>query len=180
MISTVKQTIDFYLKNFKTPNTQELNIEDKSLLENNWSVFVTIYKNWEIRWAAWNIKEIKENLAQEIIENTIIAISKDTRFKPLKLDEVKNIKIRVDKIESRKILQDNETLKIDPVKNWILALKKDFSSMAAILPSINPILLSWEDFIPVLKQKFKVKDFIEKDYILYEIQTIKEDNFETK
>jgi hypothetical protein len=35
MISTVKQTIDFYLKNFKTPKVEELKIEDSSLLETN-------------------------------------------------------------------------------------------------------------------------------------------------
>jgi hypothetical protein len=33
MISVAKQTIDFYLKNFKTPKIEELNITDKSLLE---------------------------------------------------------------------------------------------------------------------------------------------------
>lgn len=180
MISIVQQTIDFYLKNFKTPKIEELNIKDSSLIEKNWSVFVTIYKNWEVRWAAWNIKEIKQTLAEELIENTIHAITKDSRFKPLKLDEIKKIKIRVDKIESRKVLQDKEILQVDPVKNWILAIKKDFSSMAAILPSINPSLLTWEDFANVLKEKFKVKDFVEKDYILYEITTKKEDNFEAK
>jgi len=33
MIQVAKQTIDFYLKNFKTPKIEELNIDDKSLLE---------------------------------------------------------------------------------------------------------------------------------------------------
>jgi hypothetical protein len=35
MLSTVKQTIEFYTKNFKTPKIEELKIEDKSLLEEN-------------------------------------------------------------------------------------------------------------------------------------------------
>jgi hypothetical protein len=34
MISIAKQTIDFYFKNFKTPKVEELNITDKSFLEN--------------------------------------------------------------------------------------------------------------------------------------------------
>jgi len=76
MIDIAKQTIDLYLKNFKTPNTDDLTIEDKSLLESSWSIFVTIYKKWEIRGASWNIKEIKSNLAEEIIENTVNAIQK--------------------------------------------------------------------------------------------------------
>ena len=180
MISIAQQTINFYLKNFKAPSTEDLDIKDTSLLQNNWSVFVTIYKNWEIRWASWNIKEIKENLAEEIIENTIMAIYKDSRFNSVKLDEVKDLTIRIDKITNRTILQDNWILQIDPSKFWVLAIKKDYSSMAAILPNINPILLTGEDLIPILEEKFKIKKFNEKDYILYSIETQKVDNFKTK
>ena len=50
---------------------------------------------------------------EEIIENTVWAISKDSRFKPLKIDEAKTIKIRIDNIVSRKILQDNEIKELD-------------------------------------------------------------------
>ena len=180
MISIVQQTIDFYLKNFKTPKIEELKIEDSSLLEINWSVFITIYKKWEIRWASWNIKEISSTLVEELIENTITAISKDSRFKPIKLEEVKDLKIRIDKIENRKILQDKEILQIDPTKSWVLAIKKDYSRMAVILPNINPILLTWEDLIPILETKFNTKKFEEKDYILYKIETNISDNFEIK
>ena len=180
MISTVQQTIDFYLKNFKTPKTEELDIKDTSLLDNSWSVFVTIYKSWELRWASWNIQKIKSNIAEDLIENTITAISKDTRFKAIKLDEVKNLTIRVDKIINKTILQDNGILQIDPTKLWVLAIKKDYSKMSVILPNINPILLTWEDLIPILEAKFKTKKFEEKDYILYSIETEKVDNFKTK
>jgi len=34
MLSTVQQTIDFYLKNFKTPKPEELKIDNNFLLEN--------------------------------------------------------------------------------------------------------------------------------------------------
>jgi len=180
MLSTVQQTIDFYLKNFKTPKPEELKIDDNSLLENIWSVFVTIYKNWEIRWSSWNIKEIKPNIVEELIENTITAILKDHRFEPVKLDEVKDLKIRIDKITNRKVLQNKEIMQIDPTKSGVLAIKKDYNSMAAILPNINPMLLIWEDLIPVLEVKFNTKKFEEKDYIIYSIETEKIDNFEIK
>lgn len=180
MISIAKQTIDFYLKNFKTPDLSDLNIDDSSLIEKNWALFITLYKKWEVRWASWNIKEIKNTIAEEIIENTIIAITKDSRFKPVKLNEVKDLKIRIDNITSRSILQDKEILQIDPIKQWVLAIKKDYSQMATILPNINHSLLTWEDLIPVLEAKFKVKSFVEKDYILYKIETEVFDNFEIK
>ena len=180
MISIAKQTLDFYLKNFKTPTVNDLSIENTSLLESTWSLFVTLYKKWEIRWASWNIKDIKSNIVEEIIENTIIALTKDSRFKPVKLDEAKDIKIRVDFLKTRKILQDKEILQIDPTKEWILALKKDYSKMATILPNINSSLLTWEDLIPILEMKFDTKWFKEEDYILYKIETQATDNFEIK
>lgn len=180
MISTAKQTLEFYVKYFKTPKIEDLKIENPNLLEVNGSVFVTIYLNGQIRWSSWNIKEIKPTIAEEIIENTIWAISKDSRFKPIKLDDAKNIKIRIDKIINRRVLQDGELLQIDPTKSWVLALKKDYSAMAVILPNINPILLTGEDLIPVLESKFNTKKLDQKDYILYEIKTEVTDNFETK
>ena len=177
MISIAQQTIDFYLKNFKTPTIDDLEIKDKNLLAKQWSLFVTIYKKWEIRWSSGNIKEIKDTIAEEIIENVVWAISKDSRFKPIKLSEVKWIKIRIDIINSRKILKEKEIEQIDPIKAWILAIKKDYNSMALILPNINPLLLTWEDLIPVLEKKFNVKEFIEKEYIIYKIETQVVDNF---
>jgi len=180
MLSTAKQTIDFYLKYFKTPKIEDIKIENQSILNTNGSIFVTIYLKWQIRWSSWNIKEIKPTIAEEIIENTIIAISKDPRFKPLKSNEATDLKIRIDKIISRKVLQERDILKIDPTKSWVLAIKKDYSSMAVILPNINSILLTGEDLIPILREKFKVPDFQEKDYILYEIKTEEIDDFETK
>ncbi len=180
MISVAEQTIDFYLKNFKTPQIEDLNITDNSLIEWNWSLFVTIYKSGEIRWASWNIKEIKNTIAEEIIENTIQAISKDSRFKPVKLNETKDLKIRIDFIKKRTILQDKEILEIDPTKQWVLAIKKDYSKMAVILANINPSLLVWEDLLTILEEKFNTKWFKEEDYILYKIETQVYDNFDIK
>jgi AMMECR1 domain-containing protein len=45
-------------------------------------------------------------MAQEIIRNVISAAAQDSRFEKLKLDEVKDIKIRIDVITERKVLQE--------------------------------------------------------------------------
>jgi len=177
MLDIAQQTLEFYTKYLKTPTLEDLKITDTSLLEKQWCVFVTIYKNGEVRWWAGNIKELQENLALEIIENTIEAISKDSRFSPVKLDEVEKIKIRVDIITSRTILKEKEILSIDPIKNGVLAIKNDYNTMGIILPNITPLLLTWEDFIPVLKEKMKLKEFKEKDFILYRISTDMWNNF---
>ena len=52
--------------------------------------------------------------------------------------------------------------------------------MAVVLPNINPILLTWDDIIPVLEWKFGIKNFNESDFILYKIETEVHNNFDIK
>lgn len=180
MIKIVEQIIDFYLKNNKKPLITDLNIENTELIKSQWSLFVTIYINWDIRWASWNINEIKNNIVEELIENTIKAISNDDRFQKIWLKEKNNLKIRIDIIKNKVILQDNELLSLNPLKEWVLVIKKDYESMACILPNIDHSLLVWADFINVLKSKFKIDNFNENDFILYKLETTVSDNFDIK
>ena len=59
MLDIAQQTLEFYTKYLKTPTLEDLKITDTSLLEKQWCVFVTIYKNGEVRWWAGNIKELQ-------------------------------------------------------------------------------------------------------------------------
>lgn len=170
MLEIVKQIIDFYLKNQKKPDVLDLNINDKSLLEKSWSIFVTLYISWVIKWSSGNIKEIKENLVLELIENTVNSLN-DDRFEKFTIDDIKNIKIRIDEISSRgKPLDDWEIKNIDPSKFWVLVIKTDYEKSATILPNISWKLLTWSDFIPVLSKKLN-EDFIDKNYLVYKIET---------
>lgn len=178
MIELVQQIMEFYLKKQEIPKVDDLKIKNKELLKEKGSLFVTIYQNWEIRGSAWNIKELKENIIEELIENTISAISKDKRFKPLTLkDNIKKIKIRVDKIWKRELLNNKSIKIINPVKSGVIAIKNDYTKLWAILPNIDTKLINWEDFIQILKEKMWEKNFSENDYIIYEIETEVETNF---
>lgn len=177
MLEIVQQTINFYVKNLKTPAIGDLNIENKALLEEKWSFFVTIYLKWEVRWSAGNVKELKENSVLELIESTIAAISQDSRFAPINLTDVQEIKIRVDKITSRQVLSDRKIEDLDPAISGIIAIKKDYSKVACILPNINPKLFIGADMIPVLEEKLREKKFVSDDYIVYEIKTDVETNY---
>ena len=180
MIEVALQTIHFYLKYFKTPMLSEIQINDNNLLDKKGSLFVTLYKNGEIRGSSGNIKEIQSSLAGEIIENTVGALSKDSRFEKVKPEEESILKIRIDLITSREILKEGGIASIDPTQNGVLVITKDYSNMAIILPNISPTLFIGADFIPVLKEKLKTKKFDEKDYIIYKITTQNINNFETK
>lgn len=185
MKNIVKQTIDFYLQKMRAPLTSELKIDRSELLTTKWSCFVTIFLNWEIRGGAWNIKEIKSSIAEELIENTIEAIVWDTRFDKLSIWESKNIKIRVDLITNRKVLARtdeeakksvNTLSKIDPVKNWVIVIKKDYKKTATILPNIDPKLISGKDYIWILSAKLW-ETFNENNYIIYKIDTKVESDY---
>lgn len=170
MIDIVKQIMVFYLKNNREPTIQDINNLDSDLLNKAGSVFVTIYNKWEIRWSSWNIKEIDASIFHELVKNTIYAISKDKRFKPLTLKDSLNTVVRVDLIKDRKVLQEWEFKNIDPTKNGIIVIKKDYEKLWVILPNINPLIMDGNDYPKFLSAKLW-EVFKEKDYIIYMIDT---------
>lgn len=164
------KAIEFYLKNKKEPTEKDLQIKDKNLLTKKWCIFVTYYKNWVVRWAAWNVKEIEQNIILETVKSSINAISNDSRFPNFSEDDLKDLRIRIDYIKNRDLLTEWKIYALDPVKSGILAMSKDYSGIWMILPNISSKLLTWEDFIPILEAKMN-KPFSEKDCYLYEIKT---------
>lgn len=174
MLELVAQILDFYLKYLKEPQISDLKITNESLLTTRGACFVTFYKNGEVRGSAGNIKEVEINLATELIKNTIAAIQ-DSRFEKLKLDEAKDLTIRIDTIVERKVLPLGKIAEIDPVKSGIIAIKREYDKLAVILPNISPKLLTWADFPAFLEAKLW-EPFDEKNYIVYEITTTVESN----
>ncbi|MFA5917540.1 MAG: AMMECR1 domain-containing protein [Candidatus Gracilibacteria bacterium] len=164
------KTIDFYLKNKKEPTEQDLQIKDSSLLTKKGCLFITLYKNGEIRGGAGNVKEIEPNIVSETIKNTIEAITNDKRFTPFTTEDVKDLRIRIDYISKRELQQEGRMYTIDPVKSGVIAMSKDYNSIGIVLPNISSKLLTGEDFIPILEAKMN-KKFNEKDCYLYEIKT---------
>jgi len=172
MINIVKQTLLYYFKNNKIPDVMDLEISEKNLLEEKWSVFVTFYKVWEIRGSAGTVKELKSSIAEEVIENTIAALN-DSRFDKIKAEEAKELKIRVDLLSNDKriIIQKQEDFdEINPVKFWIIAIKKDYEKLAVILPNIDSKIFSAGDLQKALTNKLR-EEFDIKNYITYKIET---------
>lgn len=170
MLDIVKQIIDFYLTHSKEPSLADLKVEDQSLLWRQTSLFVTLFYKWNVRGSAWNIKELEPNVIWELIKASVSALN-DSRFKtPLTLSEKDDIKIRIDEIKDRTILEDKAMLKLDPIKNWLIVIKKDYTKLAVILPNISPLLLEWKDFSPVLTKKLWEK-YLEENFINYAIET---------
>ena len=176
MLEIVKQTIDFYTKYLKEPTKQDIQAIEADAFSKKWSCFVTLYKNGEIRGSAGNIKEIEPSIGEEIIKNTMEAISKDKRFPPITIAEVKDIRIRLDVIEWRTILEEGKILGLDPMKSGVIAIKKDYSKLAVVLPNISPKLLTGSDLLSMLEAKLDEK-LVESDYIIYDIKTKVDRNY---
>lgn len=176
MLDIAQQTIQYYTKYKKIPSLSDLKISDESLLWKKTQVFVTVYYKWEIAGSSGNIKEIENSAAEEIISNTIQAISKDPRFSPIELKQVGDIKIRIDEITSREIISDPKELsKIDPVKYWVIAIKKDYSDLCVILPNISPLLMMGSDIAGAISQKLW-DDFNADNLYIYKIETDSQNN----
>ncbi|MBO7136001.1 MAG: AmmeMemoRadiSam system protein A, partial [Spirochaetaceae bacterium] len=66
------------------------------LLKARAGAFVSVHKFGALRGCIGTIAATKENLALEIIENAVSAVSKDPRFEPVTEDELKYLDINVD------------------------------------------------------------------------------------
>ena len=177
MIDIVQQVLNHYFSRLIAPKVQELKIPDITLHDKKWNVFVTLYKNGEVRGSAGNIKEIHENIIEELIANTMEAATMDERFEKITVAEKDDIKIRIDVINTRKIIDEATLRKLDPVKNGVIVIKRDYKKLAVILPNISPNLITGSDTIEILGRKLGWEKVNDNDFIIYQIETEVETNY---
>ena len=115
MINIVKQTLQYFLSNGKIPTKNELIITDTSLLQKKATVFVTLYKNGNIVGSSGNVVELENDIVNELIQNSIYSLQ-DPRFERLTLADLEKVKIRIDIITSRNIL-DKLFSELNPAKS---------------------------------------------------------------
>ena len=72
------------------------NIDYSPLLNDRAGVFVSIKKTGALRGCIGTISPIRDNLAEEIVDNAISACSRDPRFEPVTPDELCDLSISVD------------------------------------------------------------------------------------
>ena len=168
----VQHIIDAYFLKMRAPDISELPEEKNTPpLSEKWACFVTLYHKGEVRWSAGNIKEVHPTLAEEMLTNTVEAMTKDKRFTPITFDEKEWLNFRVDIIKNRAMIELEEVRKLDPVKMWVIAIKRDYEKLAVILPNISPKLLIWSDLLTSLEKKLSDTKLSDKAYIFYKIET---------
>jgi AMMECR1 domain-containing protein len=70
------------------------------------------------------------------------ALTGDKRFTPLTLNEAEKIQFRIDKISDRQMINFSDIKNIDPVKNGIIAINRNYKKLASILPNMSPKILT--------------------------------------
>ena len=71
--------------------------------------------------------------------------------------------------------ENSYEIKLQVVRQ-VIVIKKDYTKLWVILPGISANIITWDDFWLVLNKKLN-EDFVENNYIIYEIQTQKLTDF---
>lgn len=131
-LKLARQAIETYLRTEKTifPLSQIPEQFQKKAV-----VFVSLHKEGGLKGCAGTYLPTKENIAQEIIENAIIAATQDPRFSPVEVEELENIDISVYILTEPEPV--NSLHELDP-KRYGLIVSKDWQR-ALVLPDLEGI-----------------------------------------
>lgn len=114
-ISLAQKTIYHYIMNHERIDTSNC---DPILLKDRAGVFVSIHKFGKLRGCIGTFLPTKKNIAEEIIQNSISASTKDYRFDAITSSELPYLDINVDVLSTPEdILSKNE---LDPKKYGVI------------------------------------------------------------
>ena len=111
LLRLTRQTLETYLQsqNFPQVSLNEYNITPK-LMERT-GIFVSIYKNGELRGCIGYIKGMVP-LYQGVMENTVNAATRDPRFKPMTHEEAKDVRLEISVMTPLRKVQTIEEIQV--------------------------------------------------------------------
>ncbi len=146
-IDLAKKTIEAYLKTGKklaVPSGLPQELMDKKA-----GAFVSLHKkDGSLRGCVGTFLPSKENLAEEIISNAIVAAVHDSRFPPVRAEELPDLVYSVDILSRPKPAKKKE---IDPKKKGLLVITPD-GRRGLLLPDL-PGVETAEEQITICKRK---------------------------
>ena len=153
LLAIARQTLTDYFKTGKKLTVTEKNIINNEL-KLKAAAFVTLTKNGQLRGCVGSLLA-KKKLYEDVINNALLAGFGDSRFAPLKEDELKDVKIEISILSKPEpyiydSLDDLKT-KIIPLKHGVI-IQKDYFQ-ATFLPQVWEDLPVLEDFMQALCQK---------------------------
>jgi len=109
-VKLARKTINEYINN-KIKIKVPIDLPDELYNEKK-GAFVTIKKEGQLRGCIGTILSTKKNVAEEIIENAILAATQDPRFNEIELNELKDLVISVDVLYSPEDITDKSQLDV--------------------------------------------------------------------
>jgi len=176
MIELALNTIKKFLELWEVPKASDI-ANNPLVWDKAQAHFVTIYHAWEIVGSSGSLIPAKDNMALELILNTLTAM-KDERFKKLWKQNFAKINIRIDTDFKRKQIKPKEAKieDLNPVKTWIIAVRPDYTEMAIILPNISTQIAQGSDYLDALSIKLW-KEFKREEFWVYALETTQLTNF---
>ncbi len=136
-IKLAKETIKHYLLTKKIIDIPKDLPAD--LLAKRSGVFICFKNKGELRGCIGTFMPVYENIAEEIIQNTISAATSDPRFLPIQADELKFIKITIDILSEPIEIQDEDINQLDPKKFGIVVKSEDGYRTGLLLPDLEGV-----------------------------------------
>jgi AmmeMemoRadiSam system protein B/AmmeMemoRadiSam system protein A len=114
LVRLAKQTVETYVKEGKTLKPGELTPEMKEKA----GVFVSIHKFGELRGCIGTFEPVKDNVAEEIINNAISSATSDPRFPPVAPNELGDLDYSVDVLTTPQPIDSQDQL--DPRRYGVI------------------------------------------------------------
>ncbi|MBI9010392.1 MAG: AmmeMemoRadiSam system protein A [Tenericutes bacterium] len=150
-ITLARAALEYYINNH-----QELAIPKETsneLLKNKAGVFVSLYINSNLRGCIGTISPTTNSIAEEIIQNTVSAGTRDYRFNKVRANELERIEYSVDILKPAKAIKSKEEL---DVKKYGLIVRSGKRS-GLLLPNITGIN-TIDEQIRIAKRKAGIRD----------------------
>lgn len=181
LLDLSRRTLEKYLKEKSILAIEEDNLA-LPILQEKRGVFITIFKNGQLRGCIGNLRGDKP-VFLSVIENTLAAALFDPRFPPLEEKELKDIKIEISLISQLKPLtltkDINQLIKYLKKKKPGLVIKKNLNE-ATFLPQVWKELKEPEEFLSHLCLKAglgaEAWKFPGIEITEYEVEEIQEEN----
>jgi AmmeMemoRadiSam system protein A len=146
-VELAQRTIEMYVKDQEIPELESVPLE---LRTKRAGCFVSIHrKDSALRGCIGTIRPVYKNLAGEIIANAAAAATEDTRFAPVKENELEDLVVSVDVLNSPEPIASEKDLDIK--KYGVIAQSAD-GHEGLILPDIDGVNSVKEQII-IAKEK---------------------------
>ncbi len=160
-----RQSIIYYLDQGQVmPCPDSLNGE----LKKKRGTFVCLKKGKQLRGCVGTIVPVRENLAQEIIQNSVNAATEDPRFSPVGKEEIPQLSFSVDVLSPLEKVQTKSDL---DTKRFGLVVRGK-SSQGVLLPDIEGVN-SVDDQIKICKRKAGLENDEDLEYFRFSVQRYK-------